>query len=521
MNRPGRSFAADDTGSLPLAMLVTLVGMMLSGLLVSVVVAQTHATRVELQRTTALQGAHAGLDVAMARVGNTAGRSSLPCGPPLSGSVLPPGADGPAPNDARFEVLIDYFSTDPRPLTEAQLAPDVLPADTPGKISCASGSGPQQTPAFALLRSTGRDATGARRTMRATYTFRTRSANIAGGLIRMYGADENSQRCLDAGPSPVPGGGVAAQACDRSLPQQAFAYNPNLTISLPSSKSATRQLGLCLDAGAAPYNEKDPVKLQTCASTTQPQQQWSYNTYRKFMGTDDGVGTADFCLDTFGPQVGSAIVLGKGSNLTCGGGNETAKWRPDASVGAGAAGAASKQVVNYAQFGRCLDLVAFELIQPVGSHSVQAYPCKQAPDPSNVDWNQRWEQPALPGGAISVPGTLRVTSSADRNEGYAYRAEPHCLTTVPVPDGYPTLAPCRLNSPAMTWTFHGEGGSARDRFTIVDVHNRCLAAEPIEPAHPERARPVAVTACDGSSLQKWNAPPYTQDPLPLKDINER
>lgn len=521
MRRPGRSLAADDTGTLPLAMLVTLVGIMLSGLLVSMVTTQTSATRVEVQRTTALQGSHAGLDVAMARVGNAASRSSLPCGPPLSGSVLVPGPDGPAPNDARFEVLVDYFSIDPRPLTEAQLAPDVLPASTPGRINCASGGGPQQTPAFALLRSTGWDPTGTRRTLRATYTFRTRSANIAGGLIRMFGADENSHRCFDAGPSPAPGSNVLAQACDRTRPQQAFAYNANLTISLPSSKSTGMPLGLCLDAGAAPYNENDSVTLQPCTSTTQPRQQWSYNTYSKFMGTEDGVETADYCLDTFGPQPGSAVVLGKGSNLTCGGSNTAAKWRPDPSVGAGAAGAASKQMVNFAQFGRCLDLIAFELIQPAGLPSVQAHPCKQAPDPSNVDWNQRWEQPTLPTGANPVTGTLQVTSSADRNRDYEFRDDPHCLTTVPVPGGYPTLAPCRLGSADMRWSFYGEGSSARERFTIVDRYGRCLAPEPIDPARPDRTQPVAVAPCDGSSLQKWNAPPYTADPLPLKDINER
>ena len=59
---------------------------------------------------------------------------------------------------------------------------------------------------------------------------------------------------------------------------------------------------------------------------------------------------------------------------------------PDAAVGAGAAGASSGQLVNFNQFGRCLDVTN----QDVTSAYLIAWPCKQAPDPTNVAWNQRW-----------------------------------------------------------------------------------------------------------------------------------
>ncbi len=46
----------------------------------------------------------------------------------------------------------------------------------------------------------------------------------------------------------------------------------------------------------------------------------------------------------------------------------------------------TQSLVNYSEFGRCLDVTG----QNVNATWLIDYPCKQAPDPSNIAWNQRW-----------------------------------------------------------------------------------------------------------------------------------
>src|SRR5919112_154102 len=75
----------DDTGSLPLAMLLILVSVSLSTLMTPMVLSQIDSTRVDSRRVHALHAAQAGLDVAMAHIraaddGAGNGRiAKLPC----------------------------------------------------------------------------------------------------------------------------------------------------------------------------------------------------------------------------------------------------------------------------------------------------------------------------------------------------------------------------------------------------------------------------------------------------------
>ncbi|HEX8630917.1 MAG TPA: ricin-type beta-trefoil lectin domain protein, partial [Catenuloplanes sp.] len=367
----------------------------------------------------------------------------------------------------------------------------------PGSIGCAAGGGTTSTPAFALLRSTGTDSDGNPRLLRGTYTFRVKNTNVAGGLIHAGG---KQGPCLDAGNLPVPSRLLVAAPCAESRPQT-FAYNTDLSLSLPSSKSGALPSGLCVTGDGVLGHR---VSLQPCAAGAVTQQ-WAFGTYNHFVGTNDlclGVGA--------GPTY--PIVL----DDDCA---RMPKWWPEPSVGAGAAGPTTGQMVNFAQFGWCLDLILKRL--NLGSTSqpiVQTYQCTQAGPTTEVSWNQKWNPPALPDGPDAASGRLTVTAVGDGPRDDPDNFAPHCLTTPLGAHRYPHLTPCDANATGSRWQFHGENGGYAESFTIVDINGRCLTPE--TDRDTDESAHVLVAPCDGSALQKWNAPWYTKPPQPLKDISE-
>jgi hypothetical protein len=506
---------AGDTGSISLALLLTLIGVALSSLLVPIVLTQIRATRADVQRVHALHAAQAGLDVAAGHIraaddGTGAGLiGKLPCGP-LSGRV---GAGG----TARYQVTIDYLPTDPRGQSDAWIAAN--------RIACIAGSGTYSTPGFALLRSQGTDAaTGSfssvpRRSLQATYIFQTSNPFSTGGLIHTFKTTTGKDLCLDAGSgSPPPGTNVQLQACNPEAVQQKFTYNRNLTLVLVSSKSATLPLGMCLDAGT-PHAAGNVVKFQQCASTTIPQQQWSINDSANFEGTADGVTLDGFCFNVQTPNSeGSFVVLGDAANSQCRRGYDNIEaFAPEASVGAGAAGAASGQLVNLSEYGRCMDVTD----QDVRANYLIAWPCLQAPDPSNVPWHQKWALPAVVTGGVSAPGPITTNPGSG----------PYCLQSPrsTASGQYVTVAACPSGSTplSMTWTVYRNTGVYETSYRVKDGYGYCLS--PTDPNAPSpdfapkgsQTSKLVVATCSGSTLQKWNAPPFILQTLPLKDIGER
>jgi hypothetical protein len=494
--------SADDTGSLALALLLTLVGVSMTGLLASMVITQIGSTRVDVQRVHAINAAQGGLDVALGHIraaDDGAGNgllSSLPCGP-LTGRV---GAGG----TARYEVTISYVAVDS--------------VGTRRPVVCIPSGGAYSTPTHALLLSKGTDQpTGsfdavATRTLSATYTFHTKNQNIAGGLIHAF-KTSTVDLCLDAGSSaPAAGTSVQMQPCGPGSTQQKFAYQTNLTLVLVAAQTPATPLGMCLDAGA-PHATGAVVRFQPCAATTRPQQQWSINDSANFQGTADGKSLDAYCFTVQNPNwPGSVVVLGG-----CGGAyNSTNTFSPDASVGAGAAGPAAGQLVNFHQFGRCLDVTG----QDVNAVYLIVWPCKQAPDATQVTWNQRWALPALADKATSATGQITTRPSAT-----------YCLQSPGGAAGgqYVKVVPCvsGYSPPSQTWTVYADTGSYPTSYQIRDGFGYCLS--PTDPnAKPadlypqgEQISKIVVAACSGSTLQKWNAPPGTSQSQPLKDISEK
>jgi hypothetical protein len=506
---------AGESGSIPLALLLTLVAVTLSALLLPMVLTQVSGTRADIRRVHALHAAQAGLDVALGHIRaakDAAGNgvlAGLPCGL-LSGQV---GAGG----TARYQVSVDYFTADPQGRSDSWIAANRIP--------CVAGGGTLSSPGYALLRSRGTDeptgpiASAPGRSVQGTYTFETTNQNLAGGLIHVYKTATSTDLCMDAGSgSPAAGTNLRMGLCTVGSIRQKFAYNPNLTLGLVASRTALLPLGMCLDAGT-PHAVGQVVQFQPCATTTAPRQQWSINDSANFEGTANGATLDGFCFTVQSPNSpGSYVVLGSVATSTCHGGyNNVQTFSPEASVGAGAAGAAADQLVNFSQFGRCLDVTE----QNVTYGYLIAWPCKQAPDPANVAWNQKWLLPAVATGASS--GTGRITTNP--TSGLYCLRSPGSTAT----GQYVTVAACPSGATPvdMTWTSYLDTGSYPTSYRIRDGYGNCL--QPTDPAatppdlYPkgQQISKIVVAACTGSGLQKWNAPPNILQSLPLKDIGEK
>ncbi|MFI5953671.1 RICIN domain-containing protein [Cryptosporangium sp. NPDC051539] len=504
----------DDRGSLPVALLVTMVGVLLSTLLVNTVIGQNGTTRLEVARVASLNAAQTGLDVGLGHIRaadngtGTGVLTALPC-VNLGGTLA--AVTGAA--TAGYTVSIAYYQVDPQNRPLKWLKDNTIP--------CILGSGAFSTPAYALLKSTGTYQSGTGKTttrlLQATYTFKTSTVNIPGGLVHVYKTAATSDLCFDAGSgSPIAGTPLTMQPCTYGSVSQTWAYNANLTISLVSSKTPTMPLGMCLDAGT-PQAAGAIIYLQPCAVVTLPQQQWSYNDSANLEGTSNGSSLNNLCFNVQSANTaGSFLALGAGSAGKCRTGTTNVlNFFPEPTTGAGAAGASAGQLVDFRQFGRCLDVTG----QNVAATFLIAWQCKQAPNPALVTWNQKWTTPTL------VPGTDGVTSLVTTNKSGLY-----CLKSPrsTVRAQYVVIVGCTGSSTAqeLQWTFYGETGTYATSYTIVDASGYCLS--PTNPDDPnpdfygtgQKISKIVVATCDGSALQKWNAPTSILQTLPLKDISE-
>ena len=497
--------AGDDAGSLALALLLALVGISLTALLVPVVQTQLSTTRSYVARNHALNAAQGGLDVALAHIraaNDGAGNGELdelPCGP-FTGSLL---SGGP-----RYRVTITYLASDPRGQSDTWISTNAM--------TCLSGGGVQATPAYAALRSEGDNlASGtfvARRTLRGTYQFQTTNQNIAGGLIHVY--QGNPDLCFDAGStSPAAGTNLQLRACDSQSRAQAFAYTDDLNLVLVSSKTTSQPLGMCLDA--APTSGT-LVTFQPCVSPAAARQRWSLNDSSRFQGTTDGINLNSLCFVIQTPNTsGSLIALG-----SCGG---TGAFAPEAATGAGAAGASSGQLVNFSQFGRCLDVTEFWNWITYGY--LISWPCKQAPSVTQVGQNQRWTLPTIAAGGSSATGQIfslvqdpNTVRWCLQSPGSVASGQYVRITTCPLTGALPQN---------LTWTVYTDTGAYATSYQITDGYGYCLQAtdQNATPAdlypYGSRIAKIIVRTCNGSTLQKWNAPPGILDSVPFKDLSEQ
>lgn len=504
----------DDRGSLPLALMVITIGIALSAAMTPIVVRQFTATRGLESRDTALNAAQAGMDVMMAQVRAAADdklngllENLPPC--TMSGDAGVSGTDESLP----WYVTIIYRDQDDNTLTPCP------PNDVPSTAivtsygygtndgTCADG----RTPAVGK----------ACRILTATYVFTTSNTNIPGGQIRISASTLGDQ-CIDAGTStksPPKGTLAVMKACNGGSRQQ-LGYTYDLYLKLIYSESTSAPYGMCLDvlpahaAGGGNY-----LSWDMCPATRTPRFQWSLDGTSRFVATDNaGKPQTSLCLSLETPNgANSKLVLG-----SCSSASDRNIWRSGAGVGAGMAGDTTAQIVNYEQFSRCLDVTN----QDTGSGYMIAWFCKQSPT-AVVDWNQRWVHPVPSPPAISATGPIIVTTDGSHTK---YNT-PYCLKSPlsTASNAYTTVVDC--TDPAdrtvdeVTWTVYHDTGVYATSYRIVDKKGYCLTptsqnATPKD-THSDGTSKIKVAVCDGSELQKWNAPANIKKPTPLTDLNEK
>jgi hypothetical protein len=526
--RAGLARRREDSGSMPMALLVTLVGVSLSALLSNLVVGQIQSTRVSAARTSAVNAAQAGLDVALAAIKNAYNASGgliakLPCGP-LSGTVDPANAT----DMSRYVVTIDYFLVDPSGYQD-----DITPILS-SRVACAAASGTGAVPAFALLRANGTatgdkdhngvlDVDAAWRSLYATYTFSTETENIPGGMIRVVNAP--SSQCLGGARSPMPIAADPVKIIDcASSPLQTFwQYPKNMTLVLRNSHTAATPNGLC--ATAASQGDSVAVTFQKCKVPTDFHQQWRYAADQwVYNGTADGLTDSGYCFNVKNPGVlGSDVYLKNGAS--CGSPFQSSRtFSPDPSVGSGAAGPDTGQLVNKKEVGRCLDVPRDDVYGTVftdagRTRALITYPCKQAFD-GNVHWNHKWSMPAVPAGAYKATGHISVTPGDADDNGYNL---PFCLKSPGAGGGEVWLKDCTVGGTILDWTLYLRAPLDEDAYQIEDANGNCLQS--IGPTATAAQRldawsEVFALPCDGSELQKWNVP-GTFSAGPLKSFGEK
>ena len=491
---PSRS---TDGGSMPMAMLVSLVGMSLTAALVPVVVSQITSTRTVSGRTQALDAAQAGIDAALGQL-----RAATASGTPTVGELerLPPcvmtgrqEADG-----LRYRVTVAYYGLPDDAADPTPLLLDCPPLDVPVTATLtATGTGtPDDSPAA------GDPDT---RTIQATYTFKTNNENITGGAIQLASPTTNPL-CMDGGTTPV-----TMQLCDAGgSSDQRFAYTPDLNIKLVLSGTSSVPEGQCLDA-PLPHSSGSSVELKPCLGRS-ARQQWSLDNGSNFRGTPNGVALDNFCISLRNAGlVGSQLMVGG-----CTGQQNQTVFRPQTGTGAGMASAATGQLVNYKQFSRCLDVTNHVW----NSDYMIVWFCKQAPD-GNVAWNQKWTLPTVVAPAVkTAPERIRTAGSG--NPGA-------CLRTPTSTTGWVTMSLCSLTGTLtddrLKWTVYGNTGTYATSYRIVDSNDRCLTPADLTVANPEvhgdGTAKLKVAPCTSSELQKWNAPANFNEPLVLTNTQEK
>ncbi|GAA3223971.1 hypothetical protein ACFO1B_35870 [Dactylosporangium siamense] len=510
----------DERGSLPLAMMLTLVGTSLSTLMLPVVITQLRDTAETVDRAKALHAAQAGIDIVMGGIrgslGSIANLVCIPALDPLRGTVSAAVSGVSSVLPGRYEVSVEYQDATRTP------------------IPCATKLSKLLTvPAFAVITARGTDKAGKStdkidpkdrqtRTLSATYVFRFTNENVNGGLLRLYGG----AYCLDAGSgSPAVGTIVATQPCNTGSSRQSFAYTKDLTLRLVSSITAKNPQGMCIDSGADPVSG-GLLQFQICGvSPLIPYyQRWSLNDSSNFRSTaNNGIDLGAFCMHAkAGATKGAFMEL-----TSCGGAaDNTRTFAPDATVGAGAADAPN-QLVNFQQFGRCVDVTNFN----VTLGFLIVWPCKQAPVITGVGWNQRFVVPVTPKEEGKITGQITTYDSTNKKT--------YCLTTF-TPGGTshfvtmqacPTLLSTAAEVKATQWDISYKIPNSYDTsYIIVDTNGRCLSPTNLDDKKlpPDDifkgstvVSKLTTALCDGSKLQKWNAPPNIAKPIPLKDIGEK
>jgi len=470
-----------------------------SVILVSSVLSQTIPSYIAQKGTKTIYAAQGGMQTALGIIRSVAlapdytgavygDRTKLPC--TLTGRVNAQ-SDG-----ITYSVAISYFTLDPTGMSSSWLASN--------KLTCSGATGVSTQPKYATIISQGiapavpgvADATVANRSISAIYKFKVSNLNVVGG--RFY--DSSNGYCLDA---------VTATAgslirflplaqCTND-PTQLWIYDTDYKIKLATTTVGGAP-GLCITGPVAWGDPTQSAQLQPCLSTTDPlrwNQLWSWTNSFRGQNVTIASGLSSYCLIT--GYNGGTVLTGK--NLLVGNGCSGGGLSPSNQMGAGAASYATKQIVNYKEFGRCADVTN----ESITYGFMISYPCKQDATGTGAAllWNHKWyyTEPATP------------ATSLGPQQIYVYYldnvANKYCLATPTTGNGsYPVFAACN-GSASQDWTRVYNTGSYVASYLFTDRYGRCLTAD-VTDKYGSWSKITAAT-CTGSDYQKWNAPPTYTD----------
>jgi hypothetical protein len=526
--------ASDDSGvAMLMALFVIAMLATISLGVAGITVSQALPTRIDNKAAKVVQTAQAGIDSALSQIraandGSGNGVNTLlPC--KITGNVN-------STSTLTYKVTIYYFSSANDPTSHLSddtwlNANDLAP--TPGCLTTspyigipASAGNAALVPWFAAVVS---DGTGPRagsnaqygdRSLRTIYNFVISNVNVAGGPLLVFPTASNL--CLDGanyatdptGKTVKAGDVLVVKTCNSTKPGQLLSYTPNLSLQVVATSPAGTLL--CVNDGGTAGNPAAAslLTLKVCdtglPTNTQPnsndwRQQWSFDGAEQFVGSlADTSDKSGVCLVSVATPVdGSAVSVANCSNVSY---NSGTSWYPNSKVGAGAAGAALNQLVNYQYFGNCFDVTNEN---PSWSFII-GYVCKQNPKPANVvssDWNQVW-----------------VFSAATKEYVTTQGSTPYCLqsaSSTPALHDVVTVGSCN-GGPNQQWQY--TGGAAGDGHYSTDYEiqpfaspSLCLtltmpATSSFMAAHSDESTNLqqwgynSVESCSGADNQKWNAP---------------
>lgn len=492
----------DDRGSLPLAMLLTIVGVGLSGLLSATLNVQFGSTKFTAQRADSLDAAHAGLQIGLGHIRAAAGdKTKLPCGP-FNGAVT--GA-----TRQTYSVVLYYLTQQPPAGNTVWAAAN--------RLSCTgtylSGGSPQ----FVMLQAVGLAVAGQpARTVAATYTLRLSSIDdIPGGLIHVWSAVQppNPDLCFAApSASPAVNAVLTVQICDNTSDAQKFVYGSDNQLVLAVSRR-NGSSSMCLETPSS-ANNNQPVSFHQC-SNGNPQDFWytaSHN-FDSFKGT--------ICYHINQPVVpGSQVTVVDSSNdppnvtpqdASCSG--TYANWKtfkPDPSVGLGMV-LDSGQLVSFGLYNSCV-------ANDAGVADMQG--CENN-NGAAIDWNYVWTLPDP-----SVDGPITTTNPTGHKT--------YCLVSpgTTTSGTYVTISQCPTPVPAsMTWHRSKSTGLYATSYRLESGYGVAAGSPPycLRPIDPNATPPdpflasnvtrLVIATCDGTDLQKWNAPTAVLETT-LTDVTE-
>lgn len=496
--------ARDDRGAAMVTalMLVMVVGT-LSILVLGTLVSQVLPVSLTQKTTRTIFAAEAGTQVALGALRTTPPKTvnglaygnpaRLPC--TLSGSV------GGSASTLMYSVSVEYFTADPSGLTKDERA------TSPTRLPCVAGGGVSTAPAFAVISSKGLAAgvpglatTAGDRTLETQYAFQLTNENVPGGVFRT----SDLLLCLTAD-HVEPGSPVRyGNQCNGRTEVNAWIHAEGSGLVLASTAAFNEPL--CLQG---PEVDGGEVRLANCAEAAR--QKFSYRNYFRYEQQADGE-TGGGCLwaGVRDPSVlaGRTVHVSVDACAREKDGSSKAtrpywSWNPEPAVGAGSASSPdSLQFINYAEFGRCLEVKN----EYLDADKMGIGPCKQRFSEDGdiwLRWNQMWTTTRV----ASDTAAIRLEVSKPYLWSWERAPQHRCLTTPQIGASvYPTLDAC-TSEQRQHWTYVTKTSDYATSYLLVDTYGRCLGGGEAERTDESTLTGAEVAPCDGSLRQKWNAPP--------------